>query len=77
MLTLPLISFNAWRETMSGNEFDLINCYFKSQPVNRKDMVLGIGDDDAAIISVPENSQLVVTTDTLVAGTHFFKMLIQ
>ncbi|WP_394336756.1 AIR synthase related protein [Candidatus Enterovibrio altilux] len=55
----------------------MINCYFKSQPVNRKDIVLGIGDDDAAIISVPENSQLVVTTDTLVAGTHFFKMLIQ
>ncbi|PML77718.1 thiamine-phosphate kinase [Enterovibrio norvegicus] len=55
---------------MSGNEFDLIHRYFKAQPVVRKDVVLGIGDD-AAVISLPENSQLVVTTDSLVAGTHF------
>ncbi|KXF79792.1 thiamine-phosphate kinase [Enterovibrio coralii] len=55
---------------MAGNEFDLINHYFKTQPVSRKDVALGIGDD-AAVISVPENSQLVVTTDSLVAGNHF------
>ncbi len=55
---------------MAGNEFDLINRYFKSQPVTRRDVDLGIGDD-AAIITVPENCQLVVTTDTLVAGNHF------
>ncbi len=73
MLTCFLAgTFYVWNERMSGNEFDLINRYFKSQPVNRKDVVLGIGDD-ASVISVPENSQLVVTTDTLVAGTHFLK----
>ncbi|MDD1783475.1 thiamine-phosphate kinase [Enterovibrio sp. ZSDZ35] len=55
---------------MAGNEFDLINHFFKTQPVSRKDVELGIGDD-AAVISVPANSQLVVTTDTLVAGNHF------
>lgn len=55
---------------MAGNEFDLINRYFKSQPVTRRDVDLGIGDD-AALITVPENCQLVVTTDTLVAGNHF------
>lgn len=55
---------------MAGNEFDLINRYFKSQPVVRRDVDLGIGDD-AAVITVPEQCQLVVTTDTLVAGNHF------
>ncbi|CZF77325.1 Thiamine-monophosphate kinase [Grimontia celer] len=55
---------------MAGNEFDLINRYFKSQPVTRRDVDLGIGDD-AAVITVPENCQLVVTTDSLVAGNHF------
>ncbi|WP_394211153.1 thiamine-phosphate kinase [Enterovibrio calviensis] len=55
---------------MAGNEFDLINRYFKAQPVSRKDVVLGIGDD-AAVMTMPESSQLVVTTDTLVAGNHF------
>ena len=33
--------------------------------------VLGIGDD-AAVLAVPEGKQLVVTTDTLVSGVHFF-----
>ncbi|MFD2179447.1 thiamine-phosphate kinase [Veronia pacifica] len=55
---------------MSGNEFDIISRYFSTQPVSRHDVDLGIGDD-AALITVPENCQLVVTTDTLVAGVHF------
>lgn len=55
---------------MPGNEFELINHFFKTQPVHRKDVVLGIGDD-AAIVCVPPDCQLVVTTDTLVAGNHF------
>lgn len=33
--------------------------------------VLGIGDD-AAVLAVPEGKHLVVTTDTLVSGVHFF-----
>jgi thiamine-monophosphate kinase len=33
--------------------------------------VLGIGDD-AAVLSVPEGKQLVVSTDTLVSDVHFF-----
>lgn len=55
---------------MIGNEFELIDHYFKTQPIKRKDVLLGIGDD-AAVICVPPHCQLVVTTDTLVAGTHF------
>lgn len=52
------------------NEFDLIRRYFQSSTQDRDDVVLGIGDD-GAILSVPDGHQLVVSTDTLVAGTHF------
>lgn len=55
---------------MTRNEFDLIRDYFARQPVNRRDVALGIGDD-CAITEVPDGCQLVVTTDTLVEGTHF------
>jgi thiamine-monophosphate kinase len=34
--------------------------------------IIGIGDD-AAVLEVPAGQQLVVTTDTLLAGTHFFE----
>jgi thiamine-monophosphate kinase len=52
-------------------EFELINQYFKGRGITRRDVNLGIGDD-CALVSVPENCQLAVTTDTLVAGIHFF-----
>ena len=52
------------------DEFALIRRYFQSLTQPRSDVVLGIGDD-GAILRVPENHQLVVTTDALVAGTHF------
>lgn len=51
-------------------EFELIKRFF-DQPGRRKDVELGVGDD-GAIINVPANQQLVVTTDTLVEGIHFF-----
>jgi thiamine-monophosphate kinase len=53
-------------------EFELIHQYFSERGPVRKDVVLGIGDD-AAILKVPAEQQLVVATDTLVEGTHFFK----
>ncbi|WP_372770525.1 thiamine-phosphate kinase [Pseudoalteromonas sp.] len=53
-------------------EFELISHFFKGRGVARKDVSLSIGDD-AALINVPENCQLAVTTDTLVEGVHFFK----
>ena len=34
--------------------------------------VIGIGDD-AAVLEIPPGQQLVVTTDTLLSGTHFFE----
>jgi len=52
------------------NEFELIARYFARQPLARPDVVLGIGDD-AAVLEVPPDRQLVLSTDTLVAGVHF------
>ena len=54
---------------MATGEFNLIKKYFLS-PSNRKEVLLGVGDD-CAIVSVPENKQLAITTDTLVDGVHF------
>lgn len=57
---------------MSGKEFDLIEQFFGSLKSKRDDVVLGIGDD-AALLCVPPEKWLVDTTDTLVAGVHFFE----
>ena len=54
---------------MASGEFDLIQKYFTS-PVGRDDVSIGVGDD-GAVVTVPQGKQLVVTTDTLVAGVHF------
>lgn len=51
-------------------EFDLIKTYFKEQSVNRKDVLLGIGDD-CALIAPSEKQNIAITTDTLVSGVHF------
>ncbi|QBQ14830.1 thiamine-phosphate kinase [Acinetobacter haemolyticus] len=49
-------------------EFSIIEQYFK-RPSNA-DVSLGIGDD-SAIVTPPPAQQLVICTDTLVAGRHF------
>lgn len=51
-------------------EFAIIDNFFQSKGYQRKDVLLGIGDD-CAITQVPEGQSLVVTTDTLVEGVHF------
>ena len=51
-------------------EFELIEQFFTKQAVKRKDVLLGIGDD-CAVVASTENQNIVVTTDTLVAGVHF------
>ena len=51
------------------NEFDLIERFFV-RPSSRNDVAIGIGDD-AAVCNIPPDHQLVMTTDMLVAGTHF------
>jgi thiamine-monophosphate kinase len=52
-------------------EFDLIRLHFASQPVKRRDVRVGIGDD-AAVMRPPAGAELVMTSDVLVAGIHFF-----
>lgn len=54
---------------MTDSEFDVIKQYFKSA-ISRDDVAVGIGDD-CALLDVPENKQLVTTTDTLISGVHF------
>lgn len=55
---------------MPQSEFDIIDNYFTRQRVKRDDVALGIGDD-AAVLSVPQDQQLIVAMDTLVSGVHF------
>lgn len=50
-------------------EFDLIAAYFQSR-AGQVSQGLGIGDD-AALLTPPPGQQLVISTDTLVAGRHF------
>ena len=55
------------------NEFEIIEKYFrKNNPASKGNLILGIGDD-AAIINVSEDSELAISTDTLVSGVHFFE----
>ncbi|OGT35738.1 MAG: thiamine-phosphate kinase [Gammaproteobacteria bacterium RIFCSPHIGHO2_12_FULL_37_14] len=52
------------------HEFDIIKKYFTNQTRQRSDVNCGIGDD-AAIVTIPSGQELIITTDTLVAGVHF------
>ena len=55
------------------NEFEIIEHYFKPKlPNNQQELELGIGDD-AAVIDIPQNEELVISMDTLVEGVHFLK----
>jgi thiamine-monophosphate kinase len=52
------------------NEFELIKNFCSHQTIQRQDVIVETGDD-CAIVEVPKNQQLAITTDTLVAGVHF------
>jgi len=59
------------------DEFSLIQQYFQREKPQRKSQQnsstgvnLGIGDD-AALLAPPTNHELVISTDTLIAGRHF------
>lgn len=55
---------------MPGTEFSLIEHYFAHHAEGHDDVILGVGDD-AAVLRVPDGHELIVTTDTMVAGVHF------
>jgi thiamine-monophosphate kinase len=52
------------------DERTLISTYFAGHSADRKDVVLGIGDD-AAVLRLEPGWDLVVATDTIAEGTHF------
>ncbi|OOF83475.1 thiamine-phosphate kinase [Rodentibacter ratti] len=56
---------------MAMGEFDLIKSYFEQPQIRQDDSVqLSIGDD-CALVSIPEDCWLAITTDTMVEHTHF------
>jgi thiamine-monophosphate kinase len=55
---------------VAASEAELIEHFFRRLGAARADVVLGIGDD-AALLAVPPDAQLVLTTDALVEGVHF------
>jgi thiamine-monophosphate kinase len=55
---------------MPLGEFDLIHRYFERPIEQRQDVIVGIGDD-GAVVRVPPGVELVLTSDTLIAGVHF------
>ncbi|MFT6992002.1 MAG: thiamine-monophosphate kinase [Paraglaciecola sp.] len=51
-------------------EFNVIEDFFKAKSIQRKDVIIGIGDD-GAVTHIPQGQALVTTTDTLLSGVHF------
>ena len=60
------------RTKMPGKEFELINRHFRRDYPDRSDVLVGIGDD-AAVVEPPPGQSLVVSTDTMLVDTHFFR----
>jgi thiamine-monophosphate kinase len=54
----------------SLGEFDLIDRYFARSAGVRTDVILGVGDD-AALLRMPPDTELVAAVDAVVAGRHF------
>lgn len=51
-------------------EFSVIDKYFKAKQTRRSDVLLSLGDD-CALLTAPAGQAIAISTDTLVAGTHF------
>ena len=52
------------------SEFEVIRRLLRDAPALRDDVIIGPGDD-AAVLALPANHELVLTTDTLICGRHF------
>ena len=53
------------------HEFELIEQLFANSGYKRPDVSLGVGDD-GAVVQLRDGFDLVVSTDTMVQGVHFF-----
>ncbi|XBC44253.1 MAG: thiamine-phosphate kinase [Buchnera aphidicola (Schlechtendalia peitan)] len=58
---------------MNLNEFEIIKNYFSKTLIKHDTNIIQDIGDDCALIKIPKNSVLAVSTDTLVEGIHFFK----
>lgn len=58
------------KRSVAVDEFTLIERCFSGLGARRSDVRLGVGDD-AAILEPPAGRELLLSTDTLVAGRHF------
>ncbi|MEJ2115139.1 MAG: thiamine-phosphate kinase, partial [Gammaproteobacteria bacterium] len=65
------MTFNAYSKN-NLSEQELIKEYFSKHQEAYGTVDVSIGDD-AAIVSPPENTKLVITTDTLNVGVHFYQ----
>ncbi|CAL4324144.1 thiamine-phosphate kinase [Buchnera aphidicola] len=54
------------------DEFKIIDKYFNRFKKKDKYLIKGIGDD-CAVVQIPKNKALSISTDTLVEGIHFLK----
>jgi thiamine-monophosphate kinase len=63
-------ALDACREHVAASESQLIERFFRDLGASRDDTVLGIGDD-AALLRLPADCELALTTDALVEGVHF------
>ncbi len=61
---------NTRTELSQLGEFGLIDKIKNIVKVQNKDTVLGIGDD-AAVVQIPDNHLLLLSTDMMVEGIHF------
>lgn len=59
-----------YNSLMPLTEFTIIENYFHRPKKPAKNVVVGIGDD-AAVIEIPKEQQVVISVDTLVEGVHF------
>ncbi len=57
-------------ETPALGEFELIDRFFRRRHAAQSGVILGIGDD-AAVLALPPDTELVAAVDTIVAGRHF------
>ncbi len=55
---------------MSLLEFDIIKHYFSQLTPTDNAVCVGVGDD-AAVLNIPADQQLLLSIDTLVSGVHF------
>ncbi len=58
------------RQQTDSREFELVRSYFADRQDKDASVLTGIGDD-CAIVDIPADQQLLITTDTLLENVHF------